>query len=684
MFQAKQLRVVLASALLIPWFVGRAAEAMPDEQAWELLAQYQYGQDMKPLLVIDRLVIESMKSPESRGQCAARLARLLLEPGTTLPAKQYICVQLRQVGTDAEVATLAQLLGQPETSEMARGALEVIPGEAAADALRGAVRVLKDELLIGVLHALGARRDRQSVAHIRSLVEHDQASVRHAAIGALANIASDEAAAFLVARAEAATGSAADSLTRALLHCATRLAADGQNTAAAEIFNRLSRGDRRAEVRRAALRALLDLESADPAPQIATWFAGDDSDRRAVAAGLLTRLNTDQLASLSTQMDALPDDAKLMLVEVLAARNKEHTLPLIVNMAESADERQKLAGIRLLGAVGDASAIPLLIDALAARDATGDAARQSLGRLPRDRVAPALLETLTQRPELRGLVIAVLKDLTVYEAIDPLIELAANGDPAVHAVALDGLRGIADPDKHDLPRLVNLLLRTQPGAHRDEVEKTILIVCNKLPDGADRSQLLVELIGGLGERHELACLPLLGRLGGPTALQRIDAALADPRADAREAGLRALCNWPTAHVTDRLLQVVTRSDNEQHKRWALRALVRVVSLPSERPAGETLAMLREAMQRTTQLDDRQLVVSRASAVRSMETVTWVAQFLDDPALAQTACQTLVDLAHHRELRHPNMRQFGPLLDKVARISTDAEVVERAKRYRLGL
>ena len=51
---------------------------------------------------------------------------------------------------------------------------------------------------------------------------------------------------------------------------------------------------------------------------------------------------------------------------------------------------------------------------------------------------------------------------------------------------------------------------------------------------------------------------------------------------------------------------------------------------------------------------------------------------------QKACESLVELAHHRELRHPNLTEVGPILVKVASISKDPAIAERANRYRLGL
>ena len=95
-------------------------------------------------------------------------------------------------------------------------------------------------------------------------------------------------------------------------------------------------------------------------------------------------------------------------------------------------------------------------------------------------------------------------------------------------------------------------------------------------------------------------------------------------------------------------------------------------------------MLQKAMDLAGSAEDKRLIISRASNVRTIETVAWLAPFLDDPELDQAACLALVELAHHRFLRNPNMDRFGPLLEKVGQVSHDAEVRGRANKYRLGL
>ncbi len=675
--------ILLAVAVFFKCQTLVAAE-MPAEEAWKALPQYEYGQDMAALLAIERVVIQSMDSPESRSACAKRLALLLTAEKTTLAARQVICLQLRQIGTPAEVPVLANMLTRPETAQMACYALESIPGQQSLTVLRNGLDSLQGKPLIGVINSVAARKDTRAVPILKRLADVQDKQVAAAAIWALGNIAGEQATAFLVSRAEQAGGATPEHLAVPLLRCADVLRHAGKTEDAKAIYDKLSNKSEAIGVRRAALNGLLDLQGQKATMTVLNWLGDSDPMRRRIAAGHLHTLSDEQLDQLISRLSELSDAAKLAVIDLGIARRGNKLLPLVHSLVKSEDPGLKLVGIRALGMFGDASAIPVLVQMLSAGNDLAMAAQDALGNLPPKEVLPALLDTLRNRPDARIPAIRVLVKLKSYDAIDPLIEIASAADPAEYGPALEGLRGIADPDKTDIPRLVKLLLKTERGKHRDEVEKTILIVCNKLPAGADRSSLVLDTLARADRSDVPKYLPLLGRLGGPKALEMIQTSLASKDSAVREAAVRALCNWPNDKVAGKLLDLAKNSDSRAYRRWALRAYIRVVTLKSERPDAKTLAMLKNAMKLAEGAEEKRLVLERASTIRTMDAVGWIAQHLDDPELAQAACLAIVDLAHHRFLRNPNMDQFGPILEKVGRISKDPAVVERAKRYRLGL
>ena len=81
----------------IVWTLASAPadSQMPLDDAWRQLPQYAYGQDIAPLLSIERAVIESMASPESRAAMAQKLSDVLGQNETSAAAQQFVCLQLR-------------------------------------------------------------------------------------------------------------------------------------------------------------------------------------------------------------------------------------------------------------------------------------------------------------------------------------------------------------------------------------------------------------------------------------------------------------------------------------------------------------------------------------------------------------------------------------------------------------
>ena len=676
-------QVVWLSMLSAVLAVSAAVAQDPLEQAWQRLPDYTPGQDMAPLLAIDHAVIEAMGLPERRAELAARLAAVLRQPSTTSAAREYVCRQLALLGTEAEVPALAELLRDPPHADMARQALAAMPGEGARAALRRGVDMLEGDARIGVINSLGVLRDAASIDPLQRLVEAADPATRAAVWRAWGNIATAESVQRLRAEADHVAPPWPAALTAPLLHGACTLAQEGHAAMGAELLERLTQPDQPPAVRRAAWEGMLAIESSGRAARIRQWFVEDDPDRRRVAAGHLGELPAAELESLAGTWSELPAQTSLVLMEILVLREPHRYLPQIIELLDCDSLELQMAAVRYLGMVADPTVVPMLIDRLATEGELANAAQRSLARLPRGLVGPALLEALS-RDDTRQRVISILKDLRYYEAIDPLIARATSRDPAVYVPALDALRGIADPDEQDIPRLVDLLLQSTPGAHRDEVERTIVVVCDKEPAGADRSGQVWKALEPRDESQLLTALPLLGRLGGDRSRERIETLLLSPQSEVRDAAVRALCNWPTAEVADRLMQLASESADRRHRRWGLRAFVRVVTLPSDRAADDSLAMLQAAMDRAEHVEDQQWILVRTSTVRSMEAVTWLGTYLDRPELAESACQALVELAHHRGFRQPNMDRFGPLLDRVIEISSDLETRERARRYRLGL
>jgi hypothetical protein len=96
-----------------------------------------------------------------------------------------------------------------------------------------------------------------------------------------------------------------------------------------------------------------------------------------------------------------------------------------------------------------------------------------------------------------------------------------------------------------------------------------------------------------------------------------------------------------------------------------------------------LDLVKRTMALCTTDAERARLLERVNAIRTVETFRFVVPYLDQPALAPAACKSVVELAHHRSLRDAHKAEFMAALDRVIATTQDAELVERAGRYKEG-
>ncbi len=352
-------------------------------------------------------------------------------------------------------------------------------------------------------------------------------------------------------------------------------------------------------------------------------------------------------------------------------------------MLASPAEEVRAAALRAVGSLGTAADVPRLVEALAKppgaeppppRPAwSACAARRSRGQSP----------PRCERADspLRIELIGILAARRATDALPSILAAAVDADPKVRMAAMDTLAKLAEP-KHAADMLPGVL-KADRGAEREAAERAVIRVCGAVKDPDHRADPLLAAWDKLGEDDRTTLLPLLGRLGGPAVRKIVEAAMADRDPRRREAGFRALCNWPDVSVVPRLLDLIQTEGNLEHRSAALRAVIRVAALPDKRTSAQRLDLLKQAMTLATRDEERRYVLARAATVRTMESLRFVAPYMDQPALAQQAAASVVGLAHYRDLRIPNQAEFNPLLDKAIRISKDPKVIDQAQRYKAG-
>ena len=176
--------VVAATMWLAAWTAAARAEA-PD---WKKVNTYQYGEDLQPLLAVERAVYKSLASSDQRKQMAAQLVAIMADSQATPAGRQFAAWELWVVGTEANVPALEKMLNDPVAADWAREALEMIPGEVSGAALRAALGRLKGHTLVGAINSVANRGDTKATHALARLANDNDVEVAAAAAWAIVRI----------------------------------------------------------------------------------------------------------------------------------------------------------------------------------------------------------------------------------------------------------------------------------------------------------------------------------------------------------------------------------------------------------------------------------------------------------------------------------------------------------------
>jgi type 1 glutamine amidotransferase/HEAT repeat protein len=582
----------------------RAGETIGLDATFADFAAYRTGVDDSDAKRIADLTVEAQLPERSvlRFALEKRLVAVIARPDATVDCRQFACRQLSLIGTATAVPALAALLSDADSGQIARYALERIPGPEADQALLAALGGARDAALLGIINTLGVRRCAAALEPLSGYLRSPALPVATTAAGALGRIGTPASAnALLAVLAQAATAAA---VTDALLEAGERLAATvgpdqaACRAAAATVFAKVQEAAPAVYQRAAGFAGLMRLRGAAALPDILAVLRQERSALSVAAAALLPGLPGEAVAaSVATALPAMPPAVQPLVLDALAARGDRAALPAVVTAAGSADATVQLRAVAALAVLGDQSTALLLARTAASAAPKSElqaGARDSLDRLRddgADRVLEAALAAAAVPEQCE--IIRALGARKALGAVPALLGTARSAERQVASQSLESLAQLTTTEH--LPALVELLTQTTAASSLTKLEGIVVNVSRRSTDlDSGPRAVLAGLAGDIPLPARCSCIDVLGKLGRDSGLEALYAALGHADADVRKAAIKALADWPDAAPMDRLRQVGLEADNEAHRVLALRGYARQLALPSQRPMKETLQLYRDA------------------------------------------------------------------------------------------
>ena len=424
------------------------------EQLIRMLAELGEGKDAGVRFALHGLAAHVIR-PGAEVERAA-FARVLceqLERDLPVRVKQFLLRQLQIAGREESVPALAECLTKEELAETARQALLANPTAAALDALRAALPQARDTLRLGLIQALGQRRDRGSGEALMAEASSPQVEVRIAALEALGQIGEVRAEPIIVAALDKGTSRERRAAFDACLRLGAQLLGAEEHEKALELYTRALERAPSNYHRRAALLALGKVRSADAARVALPYMSDAQATVRLAAAECLARIPNREVAGLITAaLKRAEPPLRAALLRVLARRKEPQAAEAIAAARRDANAEVRVTAFYLRGELADPALEPTLLEAAKAGsdfihpialEAYLKLAQARLDRKEKDaalamftRALELARTTALRRAALRGL--AAVGSTKSLPIVRPLLE-----DEAVRGEALRAYVAIA-------------------------------------------------------------------------------------------------------------------------------------------------------------------------------------------------------------------------------------------------
>ncbi len=562
------------------------------DAALDAVADYRRHGSRAALAVVERLAQQAGVDPRLRQAMAGKMAERLGSDATD-DCKAFLVQQLSLIGTAREVPALAALLDHESLGAPALAALERIPDEAAAAALRRAMRSLDGSALIGAINALGDRRDGKAVRPIAAHLADEDASVAGAAVEALGKIGGPAALEALQRFATDASPAHQPALAAALLKCADGRLAAGDTKRARAVYSGLAAADRPEHVRIAGFVGLARCAGTDRAGLLLEALRSEDAALGAAAARSIRTLGDGELArSIAAELPTFGPAVQVQVINAFGDLGQTAVVPAVAGVVSSADPDVRVAAVRSLGRLGGPSAYPTLMQALRADPSEGERAEIEL----------ALAGVCRRAVDAEGALPFALSDLSAESAAtrsSVLRVLGMLGDErslgllrtslkdASAGTRLAAIRALSEwPDGTPMIDLLEAARSSQEATEKGLALRGIAALAPRaLATPEATVQTLAQAMAlAEGAEEKRAVLGSLGLIHSPAALALATDSVGD-RSVTREACLAAIQiaeKLPAAHkaeVRAAMEQVLAASANREHIQTRAKSVLIALGMP---------------------------------------------------------------------------------------------------------
>jgi HEAT repeat protein len=304
-------------------------------------------------------------------------------------------------------------------------------------------------------------------------------------------------------------------------------------------------------------------------------------------------------------------------------------------------------------------------------------ARRSLDMLPGLETNQVIRSGILEEDgAVRAELIRSTGERNMVDATELLFDFTGDTERNVRQASIRALGRLASPDY--LADLINVLIKTENRRERQEAERTVFAVTQKLPENKDRSASIAAALADTRDPGSAASLiNIIGMIGNAGDLPLLREYLQSGEEAVQLSVIRAMSGWPDAGPMDDLKELASSTTDPRKHTLSLRGYVEVVLADDKMSSEEKLGEIRQAFQMSANTAESRMVISGLSRIGSPPALEMAIGLLDDPELKSEAEAAVARIAEQTGWGYPEetTRQLNAILEKI----DNKEVVQRIHR-----
>lgn len=673
-----------------------------DKQSYEFL---QMGKD--GLLSICRMLVPPGKADDSRVRFAlgglttyvnqtgkeeqrklyakAVIKALESEGDKNVNVKAFLIRQLQRCGKKESVRSLKRYLSDPILSEPAVQALLTIGSNEAETILLRSLNQVPQNNKALVIKALGELRSQRAVRKILKYSSTRERELLNVTLFALANIGDPRAEDVLNKFSVTAGPYERAQAPSLYLLYAQRLAEQGEKQLCVNIcreFIRSHMSPQESHIACAALALMVSVLGEKSFEDILVAMDSPSKEFRMKALELSDRIPGQEVISrwLERLENSRPE-VRAEIIGMLGKRGDTSVLPLLLSELRNDDHDVRLAAIPAVVNLGDSAVLNELWPMLQSDSKEElEVLKLALLRFSTPLIVPGAARIMMDVPPLaRMSLVEILAERQAKEFADVVFSQAKSEEEFLRVAALTALESLVGEE--DLPRLVDMLLGATENKEVLLLQNAVVASANLNENKESRADLLLAALEtGEGKTH-LDLLRILPRIGGTKALHSVIEKTGSEDARVKSVAVYSLAKWPDIDALEAVRSVILTAENPTFRYVSLQGYIRLIQAAELVPE-EQYSLLSDVFDAAVVLEDKKVILSGLSRIKSKQSLRYVAAFLQDPELQSNAARAVTRIALPGDEEEIGLVGFEveATLKQTAGIVKDIDVVNRIKDY----